>query len=127
MPSILLSLISSGSVKWIAIVLMVFGLAGGLYWQHRKIVEHEKAIALQEYNINQLQQNIKDRELFLKQMQEISNHKSQIVADLYIEQDRLEEKIQTIMKSIEDSVKKGHDRASSKILRDTFKALGELQ
>ena len=33
-------------------------------------------------------------------------------------EDKLEEKIQTIMKSIEDSVKKGPERASSKILRD---------
>lgn len=127
MPAILLSLISSGALKWISILILVFGLVGGLYWQHRKIVDNEKRVALQEYNINQLQQNLKDKDIYIQQMEDISNHKSEIVANLYIERDSLEEKLNKIESNINSHITAGHDRESSQVLKDTFKMLGEMK
>ena len=41
MPTILLSLVSSGALKWISILILVFGLIGGMYSKHRQIVEQD--------------------------------------------------------------------------------------
>lgn len=127
MPAILLSLISSGAVKWISILILVFGLVSGLYIKHRQIVNSEKQIALQEYNINQLQENVKSKETYIRQMEEISKNKSEIVAELYIEKDKLEEKLASINSDIDKHIGAGRDRESSQILKDTFKALGEMK
>lgn len=127
MPALLLSLISSGTIKWVAILTLVLSLVGGMYWQHRKIVDREVQSALQQYNVNQLQQTIKDKDTYIKQMEEISKHKSEIVAGLYIAKDELEEKLKEVEANINKDVGAGHDRESSKILKDTFKALGEMK
>jgi len=121
----LLSFISSGGLKWLSILILVAGLAAGIYSQHRKIVDREKQVALQQYNINQLQQTLKDKDVYIKQMEDISKHKSEIVAELYIQNDALEAKIRPIIKMIEQS--KPENKQSSKILKDTFKALGEMK
>lgn len=126
MPALLLSFVSSGALKWISILVLVFGLIGGLYWQHRKIVNNEKLLALQEYNINQLQQNLKDKEVYLQQMEEISKQKSSIVAELYILKDRLEEKLSKVTANIDKHVGAGRDRESSQILKDTIRMLGDM-
>lgn len=126
MPALLLSFVSSGALKWISILVLVFGLIGGLYWQHRKIVNNEKLLALQEYNINQLQQNLKDKEAYLQQMEEISKQKSSIVAELYILKDRLEEKLSKVTANIDKHVGAGRDRESSQILKDTIRMLGDM-
>lgn len=127
MPAILMSLITSGALKWIAILILVFGLVGGMYMKHRQIVDQEKQIALQQYNINQLQQNLKNKDTYIKQMEDISKHKSDIVAELYIQKDQLEEKIKSIESNIDKHVGAGRDRESSQILKDTIKSLGEIK
>lgn len=126
MPFIL-SLISSGAIKWIAILIIVGLLGGSLYMKHREIVNLEKETALQAYNINQLQQNLKDKMLHLEQMAEINKHKSEIVAQLYIERDNLESQLRDVDAKINQHVGAGRDRQSSQILKDTFKALGEMK
>ena len=127
MPSIFLSLITSGSIKWLSILILVSGLIGGLYMKHREVVNSEKRIALQEYNIKQLEQNVKDRDLFIQQMEEISNHKSQIINDLYRERDSLEEQSKKIEIIIEKHKATGGDKQSSKILKDTFRELEKMK
>ena len=126
MPFIL-SLISSGAIKWVAILIIVGLLGGSLYMKHREIVNLEKETALQAYNINQLQQNLKDKMLHLEQMVEINKHKSEIVAQLYIERDNLESQLRDVDAKINQHVGAGRDRQSSQILKDTFKALGEMK
>lgn len=125
--NILLSLISSGAIKWLSILILVGGLVSGLYMKHRQIVDLEKQTALQQYNINQLQQNVNDNKLYIQKMEEISNHKSKIVADLYIEKDSLEEKMKKLEISVEKQAATGGDRESSKILKDVIKELGNQQ
>lgn len=127
MFSFLISFFTAGGLKWLAILAIVFGLASSLYLKHRQIVNLEKETALQEYNINQLQQNLKDKDVYVKQMEEISKHKSEIVAELYIERDRLEEQLRKVDESINQHVAAGHDKQSSQILKDTIKMLGEIK
>lgn len=127
MPTILLSLITSGSVKWLFIFLIIAGLTGGLYMKHREIVDNEKQIALQEYNIKQLEQNLKEKDVYIKQMEDINKHKSEIVANLYIERDKLEEKLKNTVSKIDRHVGAGHDRESSQILKDTIRSLEEMK
>lgn len=126
MFSFLISFFTSGALKWISILMIVFGLASSLYLKHRQIVNLERETALQKYTVDQLQQNLKDKDIYLKQMEEISNHKSQIVAELYIEKDRLEEQLRKIDASINQHVTNGHDRQSSQILKDTMRMLGDM-
>lgn len=113
--------------QWLSLPLVVAVMLGIIYLEHRQIVNAEKQLALQQYNINQLQQSLKDKDAYLAQMEEISKHKSEIVAQLYIAKDRLEEKLKDIQSHIDREVGAGHDRRSSKILKDTFKALGEMK
>lgn len=120
------SLFSSGIIKWIAILIIVLALGGSLYLKHRQIVDLERETALQKYNINQLQQNLKDKEAYLQQMEEISKHKSSIVAELYVLKDRLEEKLSKVTANIDKHVGAGRDRESSQILKDTIRMLGDM-
>ena len=121
--NILLSLISSGAIKWLSILILIFGLIGGAYQQHRKIVENEKLIALQQYNINQLEQNVKDKNAYIQKMEEISKSKSAIINDLYKKNDALSEKAKDIEIVIERDKATGKDRDSSDLLKDTFREL----
>lgn len=125
--NILLSLITSGAVKWLSILILVFGLIGGIYIKHRQIVDKEKQIALQEYNIRQLEQNVKDKDEYIRKMEEISNHKSEIINELYREKDSLEQQSKKIEVIIEKEKTLGHDRESSKILKDTFRELENMK
>lgn len=125
--SVLLSLISSGALKWLSILILVFGLIGGVYHQHRKIVENEKLIALQQYNINQLNQNVKDKDTYIKQMEEISIHKSEIINDLYRQNDALSNKSKEIEIVIEKDKAAGKDRESSELLKNTFRELRNMK
>jgi hypothetical protein len=127
MFSFLISFFTAGSFKWIAILMIVFGLASSLYLKHRQIVDMEKDSALQKFTIDQLQQNVKDKNIYIQQMEEISTNKSEILAKLYIERDRLEEQLQKIDASINQHVGAGHDKQSSQILKDTIKMLGEIK
>ena len=125
--NILLSLISSGALKWLSILILIFGLIGGAYQQHRKIVENEKLIALQQYNINQLEQNVKDKNAYIQKMEEISKNKSIIINDLYKKNDALSEKAKNIEIVIEKDKVTGKDRESSDLLKDTFRELENMK
>jgi len=124
---LIISLISSGTLKWLSILLLVFGLLFSLYNQHRQIVETEKNLALQEYNNKQLRQNIKDKEIYLQQMEDISKHKSKIINELQREEDNRKTVIKNVTKIIEKHKKEGHDRPSSQILKDTFRQLEKMK
>ena len=108
--NILLSLISSGAIKWMSILILVGGLITGLYMKHRQIVDLEKQVALQQYNINQLEQNVKDKDTYIQKMEEISKHKSDIINDLYKQNDDLNEKTKQIEIIIEKEKATGGDR-----------------
>ena len=127
MPTILLSLVSSGALKWISILVLVFGLIGGMYSKHRQIVDQEKQIALQQYNINQLEQTIKDRDAYISEIEDISRSRAERVNSLMEKNKQLEDKLQSVVTEIDKHVGAGHDRQSSQILKDTIKSLGDVK
>ena len=123
--NILLSLISSGALKWLSILILVGGLVSGLYMKHRQIVNLEKQVALQQYNINQLEQNVKDKELFIEQQQTIFKNRDEAVEKLESQKQALENKLKAFESHIDVEVGKGNDRPSSDILKETIKRLSE--
>lgn len=123
--NILLSLISSGAIKWLSILILVAGLVGGLYMKHRQIVDLEKQVALQQYNINQLEQNVKDKEKFIQEMQDISKNKDDIISNLEKQKETLDKKLKSIESDIDVEVGKGNDRESSNILKNTIRKLSQ--
>lgn len=127
MFSFLVSFFTAGGFKWLAILMIVFGLATSLYLKHRQIVDLERDTALQKFTIDQLQQNVRNKDIYIQQMEDISTNKSEILAKLYIERDRLEEQLQKIEASINQHVGAGHDKQSSQILKDTIRMLGDMK
>lgn len=123
--NILLSLISSGAIKWLSILILVGGLVSGLYMKHRQIVDLEKQVALQQYNINQLKQNVKEKELFIEQQQLIFKNRDEEIEKLESQKQALENKLKAIDSQIDVEIGKGNDRPSSDILKETIKRLSE--
>lgn len=121
----LISFFASGGMKWLSILIIVAGLAGGLYSKHRQIVDLEKQTALQAYNIKQLQQSIKDKDLFIEQQQAIFKNRDEEVAKLEIQKQALENKLKIIESQIDVEIGKGNDRPSSDILKNTIKELSQ--
>lgn len=123
--NILLSLITSGGIKWLSILILVAGLVGGLYMKHRQIVDLEKQVALQQYNINQLELNVKEKEKFIADLERINKDRDHEVALLEEQREALRKKIDQINSDIDVEVGKGHDRPSSDILKETIRKLGQ--
>lgn len=127
MPTILLSFITSGSIKWLSILVIVAGLAGGLYMKHREIVDNEKQIALQQYNIKQLEQTIKDRDAYIQEIEKVSRIRSEAINNLSQKNRELENKLESVVSDIDKHVGAGHDKESSQILKDTIRSLEETK
>ena len=123
--NILLSLISSGAIKWLSILILIGGMVTGLYTKHRQIVDLEKQVALQQYNINQLEQNVKDKELFIENLAIISKNKDEIISSLNKQKEELDSKLKEIESAIDVEVGKGNDRSSSDILKNTIRELSK--
>ena len=70
---ILLSLITSGSMTYIVILLLVFGIVITLYKMHMNSLNNEVERATQKNIIKQLEQNVKDKDLQLQNTQELMN------------------------------------------------------
>lgn len=127
MPTILLSLITSGSIKWLSILVIIAGLAGGLYMKHREIVNNEKQIALQQYNIKQLEQTIKDRDAYIDEIENVNRARSEAINGLTQKNRELEKRLESVVSHIDKHVGAGRDRESSQILKDTIKSLEEMK
>lgn len=127
MPTFLLSLITSGSIKWLSILVIIAGLAGGLYMKHREIVNNEKQIALQQYNIKQLEQTVKDRDAYIVEIENLARSRAESVNVLREKTKELEDKLQSVVSNIDKHVGAGRDRESSQILKDTIRSLEEMK
>ena len=127
MPAILLSLITSGALKWISILILVFGLAGGVYSKHHQIVQQEKQMALQQYNIKQLEQIVKDRDAYIDEIENVNRVRSEAINNLTQKNRELEKKLESVVSDIDKHVGAGRDRESSQILKDTIKSLEEMK
>jgi len=120
---ILLSLLTSGSFKYIAILILV--LVGGTYFyvSYKNYGELQRQLAQYEYNIRQLEQVVKDKEKFIQQLNQINKDKEEAVALLEQQRNELDKKIKGIESGIDIDIGKGNDKPSSNILRETFRKL----
>lgn len=124
---LILSLITSGSVKYIVYLILAIGLGTSLYYSYQNRLELERKNALYQYNINQLQQLVKDKEKQIQQLNEINKDKDAAVAVLQKYQKELEDKFKNIESNIDVETGKGNDRPSSNILKETIRRLGETK
>lgn len=124
---ILLSLITSGSVKYIAILILV--AVGGTYFyvSYKNYGELQRQLAQYEYNVKQLEQLVKDKEKFIDQLNQINKDKDEAVSLLEKQREELNNKLKEIESDIDVEVGKGNDRPSSNILKDTFRKLGVMK
>lgn len=120
---IILSLLTSGSFKYIAILILV--LVGGTYFyvSYLNYGELQRQLAQYEYNLRQLEQNVKDKEKFIEQLNQINKDKDQAVALLEQQRIELDKKLKDIESGIDVEIGKGNDKPSSNILRETFRKL----
>jgi len=121
---VLLSLITSGSISYIVILVLVFGIIITLYKMHMNSLNNEVERATQKNIIKQLEQNVKDKDLQLQNAQELMNKKSEILNQVIQERSELEEKLKKLEIDIEKKVSVGQNRPASNILKDVFKSLG---
>ena len=95
--------------------------------KHREIVNNEKQIALQQYNIKQLEQTVKDRDAYIAEIEGVNRARSEAINNLAQKNKELENKLESVISEIDKHVGAGHDRESSQILKDTIKSLEEMK
>lgn len=118
---ILLSLIASGSVKYIVILALAVGLGVAIFKIHLNALDAERQRALDQNTINDLLAMVKQKEQERATMQEIYEKRSDYVNQLINEQNALQEKL----KQIEIDLEKKLSAPASNVLKDLFKSLGE--
>lgn len=118
---ILLSLIASGSVKYIVILALAVGLGVAIFKIHINALDAERQRALDQNTINDLLAMVKQKEQERATMQEIYEKRSDYVNQLVNEQNALQEKL----KQLEIDLEKKPSAPASNVLKDLFKSLGE--
>lgn len=118
---ILLSLIASGSVKYIVILALAFGLGIAIFRIHINALDAERQKALNENTIRELNEIVKQKEEQLRQQQEIYDKRSEYVNQLISERNDLDHKL----KQIELDLEKKLTTPASAYFKDLFKSLGE--
>lgn len=121
---LLLSLITSGSIKYISILVLALGLGVTLFRMHLNSLDAERQKALNENTIRQLEQIVKDKEQQFQQMKEIYEVKVGTMNKLIEERKEIEDKLKAAELEIEKTVNTGKDKPASSTLKDLFKSLG---
>lgn len=124
---ILLSLITSGSLRYI-VILLLFAIGGTYFYvSYKNYGELQRELAQYQYNINQLEQLVKDKDKLISNLNQINKDKDQAVDLLSKEKDALQEKMKKIESDVDVEVGKGNDRPSSNILKETIRKLGGMK
>lgn len=122
--SFVLTFLTSTASRYFFVFILIIMAAYAFYLSNNRRIELEKQQAIYQYNINQLNQVIKDKDDQLNKLTDINNSKSQIVNDLINKNNDLENKMKDIELEVERSVGEGKDRPSSDILKNVIKRLG---
>jgi len=120
---LIFTFLSSSAAKWIAILLSIIVVGGYLFYTKIQYADLKTQIAKYEYNINQLNQSLKDEQALRKHVEEISQTKSEVINKMIQEKDEIETKMKEVEVEIEKEVVKGNDRPSSNILKETIRRL----
>lgn len=100
-----------------------FGVLTTIYYKWRQGIERE---ALLEYNQQQLEQNIKDKEEMRKQLEDIDKKQKEIEAANAAEKRVFKDKLETINTELNSKVVNDADRPASKVLKDTVDKLKDV-
>lgn len=122
---LIFTFLSSSAAKWIAILLSLLFVGGYIFYSANEYANLKKQIAQYEYNINQLNQTLKDEQSLRKHIEEMSQTKSDILEKITKERDELESKMKEAEIDIEKEVVKGNDRPSSNILKEVIRKLSQ--
>jgi hypothetical protein len=117
---ILLSLITSGSLSYIVMLVMALGIGIALYKIYTDSLDREREKALQETTIRQLELIVKEKDLQIQRMQEIGDKRDEYVQQLVTEREELNNKL----KQVEIDIEKKPSSPVSNTLKDLFKSLG---
>ena len=108
---------------YIVIGIFAFGALTAGYYKWRAGIERE---ALLEYNQQQLEQSVKDKEKMQKQLQEIDEAKRVIEERNAADKKEFKNKIDSIAIELSSKQTIADDRPSSKVLKDTVNKLKDV-
>lgn len=104
--------------------LMLLGTLAGIYKLHNDSIRRE-ALAL--YNLNQMEQIIKDQSEFISKMYELSELQKSTLTNLRTQNDTLNRKLGTIDDYLLSKEAAAADKTSSEILKNTVRQLELLK
>jgi len=103
--------------------LFLFGILTTVYYKWRQGIERE---ALLEYNQQQLEQSIKDKEKLRQHLEEIDKKQKEIEAINAAEKKVFKDKLETINTELNSKEVNDTDRPASKVLKDTVNKLKDV-
>lgn len=113
--------------RYIAIGFVILSLLTGGYIFYLRYKNLQQANELLRYNQIQLEQNLKDKEQYLKNLEEIAKKKDAIIVDLKKTNDEREDRVRTVIEVIEKHTDKERNKPASKLLKDTIRELGKMK
>lgn len=113
--------------RYVAIAGVILSLAVGAYVFYLKYKNLQQANELLRYNQVQLEQNLKDKEQFLRNLEEIAKKKDAIIVDLKKANEEREDRVKTVIEVIEKHTDKERNKPASKLLKDTIRELGKMK
>jgi uncharacterized protein HemX len=120
----LLSLIGSKNLIYVGAALAAVTLLTGVYLFWKRSIELE---ALQDFNRQQLEQTVRDQELFRQRQSELEEQQRIISRNLAAENNRLRTRVESIQGVLSSQEAIANDRPASDILRQTIDELRNLQ
>ena len=115
--TLLVTFLSSTASRYLFIFILILAAAGAFYLSIQKRIALERAEATYQYNLNQLQQAIKDKEKHIETLNKINEDKERIVSDLIQKKDELEKRLKQVEDEVNIEIGKGNDREDRKSTR----------
>lgn len=109
-------------LSYVGIAIIASTILGGAYWGWKRQIEQQ---ALLEYNQQQLEQIIKDQELFYQKMAVIEQKQQEILNDLDKKNREIAIKLKDLEKYLNSPEVKKLNRPASEIIKNTIRKLGE--
>jgi uncharacterized protein HemX len=120
----LLSLIGSKNLLYLGAALFAITLVTGLYLFWKRSIELQ---ALQDFNRQQLEQTVRDQELFRQRQTELEEQQRIISRNLTAENNRLRTRVESIHSNLNSPEAAANDRPASDVLKRTVDELRSLQ
>lgn len=120
----LLSLVGSKNLVYLGAAATAIALVSGIYIFWKRSIELE---ALQDFNRQQLEQTVRDQELFRQRQTELEEQQRIISRNLAAENSRLRTRVESIQSILNSQEALTNDRPASDILKRTIDELRNLQ